>query len=212
MLVLLYLDVDLPASQYAVYVGIMYLLWGMTYTVMDIPYWSMVPALTDNENERSQVSVIPRFFASMAWLVVGTGGLYIVKYLGNGDDVFGYSRFAIAISIVFVVTILLTVTQTKERVVAKSGTGEKTSVKGMIRVLAKNDQVLVVLGIALFFNMAYQPPTPSPSTILNTSAASRKRSTPPTPAWPASPRWAPWPCSRRSPNTSTSASCSCSPP
>lgn len=96
VLVLLYLDVDLPASQYAVYVGIMYLLWGMTYTVMDIPYWSMVPALTDNENERSQVSAIPRFFASMAWLVVGTGGLYIVKYLGNGDDVFGYSRFAIA--------------------------------------------------------------------------------------------------------------------
>lgn len=29
VLVLLYLDVDLPASQYAVYVGIMYLLWGM---------------------------------------------------------------------------------------------------------------------------------------------------------------------------------------
>ena len=156
VLVLLYLDVDLPATQYAVYVGIMYLLWGMTYTIMDIPYWSMVPALTDNENERSQVSAIPRFFASMAWLVVGTGGLYFVKYLGNGDDVFGYSRFALAIAVVFIVTIVLTVTQTKERVVATSGTGEKTSVKGMIRVLAKNDQVLVVLGIALFFNMAYQ--------------------------------------------------------
>ena len=53
VLVFLYLDVDLPASQYAVYVAIMYILWGMTYTVMDIPYWSMVPALTDNESERS---------------------------------------------------------------------------------------------------------------------------------------------------------------
>ena len=156
VLVLLYLDVDLPASQYAIYVCIMYVLWGMTYTVMDIPYWSMVPALTDNENERSQVSAIPRFFASMAWLVVGSGGLYIVKYFGGDDQVLGFSRFAIAVALVFVITILLTVFNVKERVIATAGTGEKTSVKGMIRVLSKNDQVLVVLGIALFFNMAYQ--------------------------------------------------------
>ena len=156
VLVLLYLDVDLSAGQYAVYVSVMYVLWGMTYTIMDIPYWSMVPALTDNENERSQISAIPRFFASMAWLVVGSGGLYIVKYMGKGDQILGFSRFAIAVAVVFLVTILLTVFNAKERVVATAGTGEKTTVKGMIRVLSKNDQVLVVLGIALFFNMAYQ--------------------------------------------------------
>ncbi len=156
VLVFLYLDVDLTAGQYAVYVGIMYILWGMTYTIMDIPYWSMVPALTDNENERSQISAIPRFFASMAWLVVGSGGLYIIKYLGSGDQILGFSRFAIAVALIFIVTILLTVTQTRERVVATAGTGEKTTPRRMIEVLVKNDQVLVVLGIALFFNMAYQ--------------------------------------------------------
>ena len=156
VLVFLYLDVDLTAGQYAVYVGIMYILWGMTYTIMDIPYRSIVPALTDNENERSQISAIPRFFASMAWLVVGSGGLYIIKYLGSGDQILGFSRFAIAVALIFIVTILLTVTQTRERVVATAGTGEKTTPRRMIEVLVKNDQVLVVLGIALFFNMAYQ--------------------------------------------------------
>ncbi len=156
VLVFLYLDVDLTAGQYAVYVGIMYILWGMTYTIMDIPYRSMVPALTDNENERSQISAIPRFFASMAWLVVGSGGLYIIKYLGSGDQILGFSRFAIAVALIFIVTILPTVTQTRERVVATAGTGEKTTPRRMIEVLVKNDQVLVVLGIALFFNMAYQ--------------------------------------------------------
>ena len=156
VLVFLYLDVDLTAGQYAVYVGIMYILWGMTYTIMDIPYRSMVPALTDNENERSQISAIPRFFASMAWLVVGSGGLHIIKYLGSGDQILGFSRFAIAVALIFIVTILLTVTQTRERVVATAGTGEKTTPRRMIEVLVKNDQVLVVLGIALFFNMAYQ--------------------------------------------------------
>lgn len=156
VLIMLYLNVDLDGVKYAVYIGFMYVLWGMTYTIMDIPYWSMVPALTNNESERNQISAIPRLFASLAWLVVGSGGLYIVKGLGGEDLKKGYAWFAIIISIVFIITSLITVFNTKERVIATSGTGEKTSIKKMLKVLFKNDQVLVVLMIALFFNLAYQ--------------------------------------------------------
>ena len=156
VLILLYFDVNLSPVQYMVYVGVMYVLWGMTYTIMDIPYWSMVPALTNNEDERSQVSSIPRFFASMAWLIVGSAGLYIVKYMGNGDDVTGFSRFAMAVALIFVVSSVITFLGTKEKVVATAGSGEKTSFRKMVTVLLKNDQVLVILLIALFFNIAYQ--------------------------------------------------------
>lgn len=156
VLILLFLDVDLTPAGYATWVAVMYILWGMTYTIMDIPYWSLVPAITDDEQERSQISAIPRFFASTAWLAVGSGGLFIVKYLGDGDEILGYSRFAIGIALIFIVTSILTVWKVKERVIATSGTGQKTSLSHMIHVLTKNDQVIVVLGIALFFNMAYQ--------------------------------------------------------
>ncbi len=156
VLVAMYADVDLSPVRYAVYVGVMYVLWGMTYTLMDIPYWSMVPALTSDEHERNQISAIPRFFASMAWLVVGSGGLYIVKYFGGEDKTLGFSRFAIAVAVIFVVCSLVTVFNVKEKVVATSDDKEKTSLKKMMYVLFKNDQVLVVLLIALFFNVAYQ--------------------------------------------------------
>lgn len=156
VLVAMYADVDLSPVRYAVYVGVMYVLWGMTYTLMDIPYWSMVPALTSDEHERNQISAIPRFFASMAWLVVGSGGLYIVKYFGGEDKTLGFSRFAIAVAVIFVVCSLVTVFNVKEKVVATSDDKEKTSLKKMMHVLFKNDQVLVVLLIALFFNVAYQ--------------------------------------------------------
>ena len=49
-------------SQYA-YFSVIYILWGMTYTVMDIPYWSMLPSLSSTQKERESMSVIPRIFA-----------------------------------------------------------------------------------------------------------------------------------------------------
>lgn len=150
----MFLNINLPGSKYLVYCAAFYILWGMTYTVMDIPYWSMVPALTDDPNERSQISSIPRFFASCAWLVVGSFGLVIVKKLGNGNEADGFAKFALIISIIFIIATIITVFNVKEKVVTKSA--EKTSIKQMIRVLTQNDQVIIILGIAMFFNVAYQ--------------------------------------------------------
>lgn len=154
VLILLYLDNGMDGGGYKVWCAVFYILWGMTYTVMDIPFWSMVPALTDDENERSQVSAIPRIFASGAWLVVGSFGLAMVAAFGGGDDVKGFSILAVVISVIFVLCSVITVTNTKETVITKNQ--EKTTVKGMLHVLTKNDQVKVILGIALLFNIAYQ--------------------------------------------------------
>lgn len=154
VLVCMYFNIGLEGSSYQIYAAVFYILWGMTYTIMDIPYWSMVPAITDDPNERSQISAIPRLFASFAWLVVGSFGLKIIDTLGNGDQKAGFSMFAIVITIIFILASALTVVNVKEKVVSKSS--EKTTVKGMMHVLLANDQVKIVMGIALFFNIAYQ--------------------------------------------------------
>lgn len=154
VLVLLFLNNGLEGQKYLVWCSVFYILWGMTYTVMDIPYWSMVPALTDDPNERNQISAIPRIFASCAWLVINSFGLALVGFLGRGDDVRGFSILASIISIVFILASIVTCLTCKEQVATAAK--EKTSVKGMVNVLFKNDQVKVILGIALFFNIAYQ--------------------------------------------------------
>lgn len=141
-------------KSYLIWCSVFYILWGMTYTVMDIPYWSLVPALTDDENERSQISAIPRIFASCAWLVINSFGLVMVSKFGAGNDVKGFSILAIGIAIVFIITEIITCMACKEQVVTPKS--EKTTIKGMVNVLIKNDQVKVILGIALFFNIAYQ--------------------------------------------------------
>ena len=154
VLALMFWNVDFEGNTFLAFCAVLYILWGMTYTIDDIPYWSMVPALTDDENERSQVSAIPRLFASFAWLIVGSFGLKIIDPAGGGDRKIGFAYFAMMVSVIFVVCSAITVINCKEKVVTKSA--EKTTAKGMLHVLIANDQVKVILGIALFFNFSYQ--------------------------------------------------------
>lgn len=154
VLVLLFLDNGLEGRNYLIWCSVFYILWGMTYTIMDIPYWSLVPALTEDENERSQISAIPRIFASAAWLVINSFGLIMVSRLGDGNDVRGFSILASIIALIFILASVVTCLTCREQVVVASA--EKTSIKGMINVLFKNDQVKIILWIALLFNIAYQ--------------------------------------------------------
>ena len=101
-------------AQYAYY-SVMYILWGMTYTVLDIPYWSMLPSMSSTKEERDSMSVIPRIFASSAWLLIGAFGLKMIDLLGNGNESKGYANTAVVVAVIFVVTLLVTVIFSRDR-------------------------------------------------------------------------------------------------
>ena len=45
VLSLLFTSFGMSGMKLYIYIAVMYILWGMTNTMVDIPYWSMVPAL-----------------------------------------------------------------------------------------------------------------------------------------------------------------------
>ena len=145
-------------SMYA-YFSVMYILWGMTYTVIDIPYWSMLPSLSSTKEERDSMSVIPRIFASLAWLLMGAFAIKMVSMLGKGDDAKGYSMLAVGIAVVFVVTSVITVVFVKDRsCFGETGDkkAERTTVKDALHVIMANDQLKVFIGVVLCYNLVVQ--------------------------------------------------------
>ncbi len=154
VLIFLFTDCGLTGKSLYVYVSIMYILWGMTYTLMDVPYWSMLPNLTSDKKEREEISVIPRIFAALAGLAISSLGLKIVSVLGGGNQKKGFLFFAILVSIIFILTITITVKNTREH--NSSQNQEKTTLKKMIHVLVKNDQLLAFLGLVLLFTIGQQ--------------------------------------------------------
>ncbi len=106
--VILFTDFHLSGVGLCVFAAVAYILWGMTYTIMDIPYWSIIPNLTSDPHERESVSVLPRIFASIGQsLIIAGFGVQIIK--GLGGDYIGYHRFALIIAAVFIFTIAVTV-------------------------------------------------------------------------------------------------------
>jgi melibiose permease len=140
---------SLTGSSLLIYTSVAYILWGMTYTIMDIPYWSLIPAITDHGKERESISVIARSCAGFGYAVPVGLTMVIVPLLGNGNERAGFGQLAIIIAAVFVLTIGITTLNVKEKV--KPNTKSPT-IKEMVSSLLKNDQALVVVVAIVMFN------------------------------------------------------------
>ena len=155
MLIFLFRKPNLEGTALYVYFSVAYILWGMSYTVMDIPYWSMLPSLSSNKEERDKIAVIPRIFASLGWLIVGSLGLGIISTLGKGNQVKGFELFAIGIAVVFIISSIITVLNVKEQTVLPPN-DEKLTLKKAFKTIRTNDQLVAFIGIVLAYNTATQ--------------------------------------------------------
>lgn len=151
--VMMYYNPGLRGAWVYVYVTALYLLCDLTFTMIDVGYWAMIPAMTLNTKERERVSILPRVTGAVGGLF-GAFTLNIVSALGKGDDSAGYLRFSIIAAAVYIATSLICAAGTKEHVTLKPEVQEPFSLKKSAKVLLSNKQALVVVVIMTLFNAA----------------------------------------------------------
>ena len=144
--VLLYLLYAAPptlsGNGLIVYAAIAYVMWGVTYTMMDIPFWSMIPAFTSGGKEREDLTTLARSCAGVGSALVTILTMKCVTMLGGSDEAKGFKYFALIISVLFIVFTVLTCTMIKE----KSTVDIKApTVKEMFKALLENDQAIYVV-------------------------------------------------------------------
>ncbi|MET4696166.1 melibiose:sodium transporter MelB [Endozoicomonas lisbonensis] len=139
-----------------IYATLTYILWGVTYTIMDIPYWSIIPSLSSERSEREHLVVWPRIFASIAWTLVGGYGLYTVGVLGGGDQGHGFFLMSICIAVLFIASALLVFFRVKEKTDGGKVAKEKFTISDVKKIIGENDQLKSLIGFVLSFNIAMQ--------------------------------------------------------
>ena len=142
---------ELGEPQMMVYFSVVYILWGVTYTMMDIPYWSMIPAVTDTPKDRENLSVVGRTCAGVGSALIAMGTMLLVGMLGGNNEREGFRWVALIVSVIFVVTEIICCLFMKERSASKM---ETVSVREMFSALFKNDQAIVVVVTIVLINMA----------------------------------------------------------
>lgn len=142
---------DLKGASMMVFFSVIYILWGTTYTMMDIPYWSMIPAITTTPADTENLSVIGRTCAGVGAALIAMGTMLLVGILGGDSERLGFSRIALIVAIIFVVTELICAVSVRER---EDASIQTSSVKEMFRALFANDQALVVVLTIVLINSA----------------------------------------------------------
>ena len=134
-----------------IYFAVMYILWGVTYTMMDIPFWSMIPAVTSTIKDRENLSVVGRTCAGVGYALINVFTVMAVSKLGGGIERTGFRLFALIIAILFVIFILFTCFTIREQ---KEENMQTTSVKEMFKALFNNDQAIVTVVTIVLINSA----------------------------------------------------------
>ena len=142
---------DLKGGAIMAFFAVVYILWGVTYTMMDIPYWSMIPAITSTPEDTENLSVIGRTCAGVGSALIAMGTVLMVNKLGGGNERAGFSRVALIVAIIFVVTELICALVVRER---ENISMHTASVKEMFQALFSNDQALVVVLSIVLINSA----------------------------------------------------------
>lgn len=151
----------MDAKGLVAYAAIFYILWGITYTMMDIPYWSMIPAFTEGGKERENLTTLARTSAGVGSAIVTIVTMKLVPMLGKmfaADgagakmvEIVGFKWFALGVGVLFIVFIGLTCLNIKEKSTAEMKTA---SIGQMFKALIQNDQAMTVTVAIVLINCA----------------------------------------------------------
>lgn len=140
---------NLEGHSLLLYISVTYILWGLTYTLMDIPFWSMIPNITAPGKERELMSVVGRSCAGLGFALPTALTMLLVSVLGGEDPKEGFRLLALLVSIIFLITSTITVLFVKEK---SDEIAQTSSVKQMFRSLLENDQALYIVITIVIFN------------------------------------------------------------
>ena len=144
VVVYLAFNADLQGWSFIWFFGIIYFMYSITYTMHDISYWGMVPALSSDANARNQFTARATLFAGIG----GTAANILIPMLTTGEFAIGgsatiaYGRIALVIGILTPLFLCFTIFGVREQRNYDKESAPPISFKKIIGTITGNDQLL----------------------------------------------------------------------
>lgn len=142
VVVYLAFNTDLQGWSFVWFFGIIYFLYSITYTMHDISYWGMVPALSSDANARNQFTARATLFAGIG----GTVASVLIPMFTVGDMAIGgstttaYGIIALIVCIIAPLFLCFTIFGVREK--REYTDAPPVSFKKIWKTITGNDQLL----------------------------------------------------------------------
>ena len=150
--VLMFHNFEMSETAHIILLAVTYLLFSIFFSLNDIAYWSLMPAISKDQTVREGVGAFARICANVGMFSMVLIYLNVPSFFeGLGlNDRDSYFYFAIIIAIIMWIFQSITLIGVKEDRTNLEAT-ERTTLKDLFRALFKNDQLLVTaVSMALF--------------------------------------------------------------
>ena len=150
--VLMFHNFDMGETAHIVLLGVTYLLFSIFFSLNDIAYWSLMPAISKDQKVREGVGAFARICAnvgmfSMVLIYLNVPSMFSWLNMNDRDVYFTFAIIVAVIMWIFQSVTLFGVKEDRSHLEKE----EKTTLKDLFRALAGNDQLLVTaVSMALF--------------------------------------------------------------
>lgn len=127
----------LQGWDFIIFFGIIYILYSITYTMSDISYWGMVPAITSDADKRNTITARATLFAGIGSVLASV----LIPVLTTGEHALGesattaYSYIALIIGIIAPVFVAFTLIGVQENRAEMQTPPTKVSFKKIVRTI-----------------------------------------------------------------------------
>lgn len=144
-----------------IYISVLYVFWGMTNTMADIPYWSMVPSFTTDPGERNILATVARTFSGLGQGIITIASPLVFGWFSrttgeNGSkiyDVSSYRYWTLICAAALIFFSVFSMARVKET--NHPDAGEKFSMKKIFTIIKNNDQLRVFMLFAAISNTGW---------------------------------------------------------
>jgi len=149
-LILAFSTPDLGHIGKFIWALVTYIMLGMVYTAVNLPYGSLLAVCTRNQSDRSSMAAYRMIFGFLGVLVVGTLTKPLVGKFTNEQA--GFQAVAAIYSVLAAIIIWTVFTSVKEKVTPVKT--ERYSLKEMLKILTVNKPLILICSAVLFVTTA----------------------------------------------------------
>ena len=136
-------------TAYIIFFAVAYILWDISYGINDIAYWTLLPALTQDQKQREKYGAFARICANIGMYIIMVGWQPITAALGNTQK--SWMLVACAVSVLYLGFLCFPLFGVKENRTIGGENEEKVTLRDMWHALVRNDQLMwTTLAMGLF--------------------------------------------------------------